>query len=511
MFFTRTVHNCVADISVMEDICDRYLMDGTVENIFLCQASSEAVQAAVRYGFSDRELKAAAADDLLISVDTRDLRTAESVLSQISSMASADTVLDPLYTIKNPDMAFESDPEINWAMISLPPHLAYRAAVQCMERGAGVILTQGLQAEKEAALKKTAVELGVPLLGGGVQGAVIAGRSVGICPEFSEGKVSVLGQSLIANMMLAFLLEERGIGIRSLISSGRRDCFAEESAAATLMCLDALAADEGTDSICLVLKSGDLNVIADVVRKARECGKKLFLYEVGMLRNMDYEGKEDAPTSLAALADDVASWYGTARAEEDSQDLENITTLHRLKLSASQKYLRGFFMSETMCGETASLMMPFLKTIYSNSPVKSVLLNSDTRFLKEHSVIDCAHSSFAPSARSAMLSTVKRNHRMISEAYNRTVAVILADWYGGLGCTGEQLEDLAECIRKSIKTAEDDGRHIAVGVIITSGEGSPVSRRTAAETLRQAGADVFYSADEAAEYVRMIIADQEES
>ena len=203
MFFTRTVHNCVADISVMEDICDRYLMGATVDNIFICQASAEAVQTAVRYGFTERELAAAAEDDLLISVDARDLRTGERVLSQISSMAGADTALGPSYTLKNTDMAFESNPDINWALISLPPHLVSRAAVQCMERGAGVILSQGLQPEKESMLKRTAASIGVPLLGGGVQGAVIAGRSVGICPVFPKGKVSVLGQSLIANMMLS--------------------------------------------------------------------------------------------------------------------------------------------------------------------------------------------------------------------------------------------------------------------------------------------------------------------
>ena len=89
MFFTRTVHNCVADISVMENICDRYLMDSSVDNIFICQASSEAASTADRYGFQERELKAAAEDDLLISVDASDLKTAEKVLSQIVSMAQA--------------------------------------------------------------------------------------------------------------------------------------------------------------------------------------------------------------------------------------------------------------------------------------------------------------------------------------------------------------------------------------------------------------------------------------
>ena len=191
--------------------------------------------------------------------------------------------------------------------------------------------------------------------------------------------------------------------------------------------------------------------------------------------------------------------------KENAADLETLTTIHRLKLSPSQKYLRGFFMSETMCGETASLMLPFLRNIYSNSPVRSVMLNTETRFPKENSVIDCAHSSFASSSRSGMLCTVKRNRRMVTEAYNKTVAVILADWYGGIGCSKEQLNDLADSIRKCIKTAQDDGRHIPVGVIISSGEGSPVDRNIAADTLRDAGADVFFSADEAAEYVRKII------
>ena len=94
---------------------------------------------------------------------------------------------------------------------------------------------------------------------------------------------------------------------------------------------------------------------------------------------------------------------------------------------------------------------------------------------------------------------------MESEAYNRSVAVILADWYGIKGSTEEQLADLAESVRICRRTAAEDGRHIAVGVIVYACEGSPVSREHAAKVLREAGADVFNSADEAAEYTRRII------
>jgi len=490
----------------MEGLCDGYMMDGTVESAFCCQASSGAAASAELFGFSAEELSGLRDDDFLISVDTRDPGTADTVLSQMSSAAAASAARGNGSDMKDPELAAEADGMANWAVLDLPAAFVPRAARQCIDLGMGVMVCESLSPDVEAGLKEYASSKWIPLLGGGTQGAVIAGRPIGICPVFPQGNVSVIGQSLSANIVAAFLLEERGIGIRHILSVGRRDCFSEEGGRTMDICLDGLADDPGTDSICLVLKSGDLGIIEDTVRKASSCGKKLFLYGVGLIKSMDFEGKPTEFPSLTAMADAVAAYYGKEPCSHISdEEMDNITTIHRLKMNSAQKYLRGFFMSETMCGETAALLVPSLGTVYSNSPIRAGLLNTETRFLKENSVVDCAHVNFGLSSRSSLLATVRRNSRMVSEAYNRTVAVILADWYGVAGSTREQLNDLAESVRKCIRTAQEDARHIAVGVIVAAGSGSPIQRDEAASVLRQAGADVFFSADEAAVYTELIL------
>ena len=511
MFYTEIVHRCVADSAMMETVCDSYVMSETVTNAFCCQGSSETKASAGSFGFSEEQIRSARDDDLLISVEASDSDTARTVLSQLKSIATVRRYSRECGRSGDPEIEIEGHPDINWTVISLPPHLAVRAARQCLDMGLGVILEEALSLGDETELKKYAYERSLPLLGGGVQGAVISGRSIGVCPEFPNGNVAILGQSLNANLMLAFLLEERGIGIRHLISTGRRDSFLQEGGLTSEICIDELKDDPQTDSICLVLKSGDLKVISGLIDKARGTGKRIFLYEVGMLRNMDYEGKDPSARTLAELADKVAQYYGSEiREGDEDRDMQNLTTIHRLKQNKEQKYIRGFFMSETMCGETASQMIPKVGSVYSNSPVRSAYLLSEVRFPKENSVIDCAHVSFAVTSRSSMISTVRRNRRLISEAYNKSVAVILADWYGGVGCTAEQLDDLAESIRRCRRIAEEDGRHIAFGAIVMSGSGSPVSREEAGEKLASAGADVFYSADEASQYACMIISSGKE-
>ena len=220
---------------------------------------------------------------------------------------------------------------------------------------------------------------------------------------------------------------------------------------------------------------------------------------------MDYQGKDDSASTLAKLADSVAEYYGMHQQETHTDAVDDNAAIHRVQLNPEQKYLRGFFLSEAMCGEVALQLLPDLGAIYSNNPVRGALLNQETRFLRENSVIDCAHSGSSATARCSLLTSVRRNRRMESEAYNRSVAVIMADWYGAAGCTEEHLADLAGSVRRCLETASSDGRHIAVGVIISSGEGSPVSRERAASELTDAGADIFFSADEAAVYVREII------
>ena len=509
MFHTAVVSNCFADSSMLEEACDRYVMDRTVESAFVCSASSEALQSALNFGFSEKFLKGLSEDDLLISVDAKDEKTAETVLSQIRSMAEAAAGAAGTGN-RNPELVMDSEPSANWAVIRLPASLAPRAAGQAVRRGLGVILEEELDLLSEEKLKKEAAEKGIPFLGGGVYGAVISGRALGACPEFKYGNVSVLGQSFAANLILAMHLEERGIGIRHLVSTGRRDCFSEENGLITELCLDDLLADPQTDSICLVLKSGNLGVIGRIVRKAESSSKKVFIYSVGLLKGMDYEGRNDSANTIASLADAVADHYGITQKKEEDPELDNLTTLHRLQMSGAQKYLRGFFLSEVVCGETALQLLPDLKAVYSNNPVRGALLNPETRFLRENSVLDCAHMNYAASARLSLLASVRRNRRMESEAYNRSVAVLLADWYAVKGSTEEQLSDLAESIRICRRIASDDGRHLAVGVIVYACGASPVSAEHAAEVLTQAGADVFRSADEAAAYTRRIIASGKE-
>lgn len=505
MFHTAVVSNCIADSSLLEEVCDRYVMDRTVDGAFICYASSETAQSAHNFGFSDRLLKGLSGDDLLISVDAQDDRTAETVLSQICSMAKAAGEAAGTGS-RNPELVMDSGSAANWAVIRLPASMAPRAAGQMIGRGLGVILEEELDPRSEELLKKEAAAKGTPLLGGGVHGAVISGRALGVCPALMKGNVSILGQSFAADLILAMHLEERGIGLRHLVATGRRDCFSEQGGLSTELCLDDLLRDPRTDSICLVLKSGDLGVIGRIVRKAESSGKKVFLYNAGLLRSMDYEGKSDSAQTLVSLADAVADHYGKIVAEKEDPELDNLTTIHRLQMGRSQKYLRGFFLSETVCGETALQLLPDLKAVYSNNPVRGALLNPETRFLKENSVLDCAHVNYAATARSSLLASVRRNRRMESEAYNRSVAVLLADWYSIKGNTEEHLADLAESIRICRRIASDDGRHLAVGVIVYACGESPVSRELAEKVLTEAGADVFRSADEAAEYTRRIIA-----
>ena len=220
MFHTAVVSGCTADVSLLEEICDRFMIDRTVDNAFVCSASSEALMSALDHGFSENTIKGLAAGDLLFSVDTRDTETADRVLSQLRSAAAAAAENSGVMQ-RNPELAIDGDPSANWAVIRLPAHLAPRAAEQALRRGLGVILEEELDIASECRLKKEAFEKGIPLLGGGVHGAVISGRPLGVCPELKKGNVSIIGQSLVPNLILAFMLENRGVGIRHLISTGR--------------------------------------------------------------------------------------------------------------------------------------------------------------------------------------------------------------------------------------------------------------------------------------------------
>ena len=500
MYYTHIFKKCFADPATLESLCDTLIMTGLANDIYSSQYTEEAEKFSGAFGIDKKLLSDADENDYIIIADTDSADKAELVFSRINSAITVKNPQQHVYHFSDPETAFSVHPDANFAVVNVSSQYAARVCVQCLEHDLGLLVPSVISYEDEQKMKEIALLKGLPMLGGGVAGALIGDVALGACPRFTKGNTAVIGPSFTANMYAAFLLERSGIGIRHIISTGRRDYFTAELGRMTKYCIDMLNDDPETSTIVFILKAGDIEIINDVVDYAKNhSDKKIYFYGAGRLKTGQFTANMDSEDSVPALVGRICEDVGLPLPELLSDaDAEAMASGYRSRISTAQKYVRGFLLSDAMCGEVISSLQQSIGTIYSNRPIKSSSMLQDARSLKENSIIDYGHRSLTPTCRAAFQASLSRNRRLVAESYNRTVAVLIADWYGGEGCTEAYLNNLADSIRRCISNAAADGRTIAVAVIAATGEYSPVSYQKTFETLKAAGAEVFSNADDAA-------------
>ena len=111
MFRTDIVRRCYADSEFIEEICDGFLMERSVDGIFACAASSAAAASAAEYGFSEDEIASAESGDILLSVECRDGRAAETALSRMRSMLTAESAKSG-WRGRNPEIVLDSQDSV---------------------------------------------------------------------------------------------------------------------------------------------------------------------------------------------------------------------------------------------------------------------------------------------------------------------------------------------------------------------------------------------------------------
>ena len=505
------LRSCFADLAALELLCDRMVMQGEVRTAMVFSATDEAaLQGAKRAGFALPQSDLTKLD-LVACAHAADEEKVSAALAKIRSAAALRPERDTGGRFTNPAFALAACPEADLAAVGVRSEYAAAVAEQCLASGVGVLMQSDIPFEQEQALRRIAKQKQLPFFGSGAAGAMLCHRALGICPQLPEGSAAVVAGSFTAALTLAFLLQRGGAGVRHLLPVGRRDCFAQCGGSTTSLCLDALAADSGTEAVALVYKAGDFELMGQLTEQAKALGKPLYLYGTGQLKSGAYAETLGFEPTLAKLAHRMSrDMGGEGLTFLNDAQAAALAAPYKRKLQPQQKYLRGFFLSDTMCGEIAAPLLESLEAVYSNRPVRAIHLQKDLQFVKGHTVIDYGDSALTPTCRSAMQAQLGRNRRIITESHNASAALILTDWYGAEGCDEQYLRHLCRCIHQAIDTAKQQGRTLAVGCVVHSGSGSPVDIATTEQLLRGAGAEVFFSADDAALFAKHLLCAEEQ-
>jgi hypothetical protein len=267
--------------------------------------------------------------------------------------------------------------------------------------------------------------------------------------------------------------------------------------------LDALARDKATRVIVLVSKPPAPDVAARVIKAARKIRKPVVVNFVGAEivakgANLHFASTlDDAARAAVALAN------GRAPARRAAARVPPRLLARLPRLARSQRYLRGLYSGGTFCYEASALLGELLGPVRSNAPVDPQLHLDDVWKSVEHTVVDLGDDEFTRGRPHPMIDQTLRNERLLEEASDPSVAVILLDVVLGYGAHPDPATPIAAAIEKARARATKQRRRISFVGFICGTDGDPQGYARQEATLRAAG---MVLADSNAQAVRVAAA-----
>ncbi len=447
------------------------------------------------------EVRAAKSDDLVIVVRAADEDTALGAIGQVDElMARKKSNVDQDYRPKTLATAAEMMPEASWVLISVAGRFAAHLAHQALDLGKHVFLfSDNVSVEDEIALKAKAAEKGLLVMGPDCGTAMISGNGLGFANKIRKGPIGVVAAAGTGLQQVTTRIHQLGSGITHGIGTGGRDLKDPIGAATFLMALDVLARDPGTRVITLVSKPPAADIAEKVIRQARKVKKPVVINFIARKPSMRRDGNLWFATGMddaAALAVELAN---------KMPDLTGAPVLPLEKFAPGQKYFRGLFSGGTLAYEAQFLLEDYVGRVWANAPIKKENKLKDSLTSEEHTIVDLGEDEFTVGRLHPMMDNEMRIRRLLEEAQDPQVAVIMLDVVIGFGSHHDPASELGPAVAKAKAIAEKEGRFLEVVVVATGTDEDPQVLDNQIEQMRAGGAWVSSSNEEVIQYAGSIL------
>ena len=365
--------------------------------------------------------------------------------------------------------------------------------------------------EDELSLKRLAMENGLLLMGPDCGTSIIGGVGLGFANAVRRGPVGVIGASGTGTQEVTSLIHRWGSGISHAIGVGGRDLSDDIGAISTRQAINALERDSDTEVILLVSKPPGAATTALVNERIAACSKPVVTCYLGskedeapisvnvtVVRNLDH-----AATSAIRLG-------GGIRVDENSS--VDIDTLEReaARLKPAQKFIRGVFSGGTLCYQAQQALRDTGLTVYSNEPLERGLKLPDSSSSIEHTLVDMGADEFTEGKPHPMVDSTQRIQRILSEANDPEVGVILLDCVLGYVAAEDPAGDIAPAISEAKRIARKRSEHLTIVASVCGTELDHQGLEAQVNVLEEAGAIVFTSGFQAARFASGLVTGREE-
>ena len=468
-------------------------------------------------GLLTPDCASATPNDLVIAISAND-GAADAALLEAEKLLRQKRSLDDGAEFRPKTLrgAVKANPKANVAVISVAGRYAADEARDALRRGLHVLLfSDNVSLEDEIALKTYARDHGLLLMGPGAGTTILNGVALGFANVVPSGPVGIVSAAGTGMQEVSTLLAKDGVGITQGIGTGGRDLKEEVGGIMMLEGLKALQADLATKVIALVSKPPSPGVAEAILDQVAQSDKPTVIGFMGASPQTTSLRGGQRPTKqseFAATLQETALLAAKAAgahinvAEVIAREEETLQIQAkelRATLKPEQKYLRGLFSGGTLCYEAQVIWRDRLKEpVLSNAPLKKENQLTDSLHSVKHTCVDLGEEEFTVGRPHPMIDNDLRIRRLLQEARDPAVAVIMLDVVLGYGAHPDPASELGSAVRQAKQLAD---RELIVVASVTGTEQDPQRLSTQVAALKASGAIVCDSNATAAKLVAMIV------
>jgi succinyl-CoA synthetase alpha subunit len=367
-------------------------------------------------------------------------------------------------------------PGTNLVMLSIPGEHVRDISHKLIERGIHqLIFSDHVPVEDELELKTMAAEKGVLILGPGAGTSIINGKGIGFSNAISKGPVGVVAAAGTGLQEVTSLLDQCSVGVKHGLGVGGNDPKDKIGGIMMLECMKILEKDDDIKVIAIVSKPPSPAVEQKIIEYAVSSGTKKYVLAFiggGAQDGVQSRGKNiirvnSLASSVLAVAKVLGDYHfnrALAHTFVQPEALANVMQKEWSRLQSSQRFIRALYTGGTFTYEAQVILGEILKDepIYSNAPIKQVKQLQDSLKSEKHSVIDLGEEEFTRGRPHPMIDPTIRKFRIVEEAGDPEVGVLLLDFVLGYGANPDPVGAALDEIKNAKAAAQKNGSYLSI-------------------------------------------------
>lgn len=455
----------------------------------------------VQSGLNTPEADKASAEDLIIVIKANNDDNAQKALVQIGELLSATkSTKTGSYRPKSLENALKLAPQANWVFVSVNGKYASEIVDRSLDADKNVFLfSDNISVDEELRLKQKSLSKGLMVLGPDCGTSIINGIGFGFSNQVARGGIGIVAASGTGLQAVTVAIDDLGAGVSHAIGTGGRDLKESVGAITCLQALSFLEQDSKTEVIVLVSKPPAKTIASKLLQELQTLSKPVIVFFIGDKPPARQIGNINFALSLRDAASLAVSAYNAKTGNKDSKiNNKNNVRLKSLQKKQPQKYVRGLFSGGTLAYEVMGTLKGILPEIYSNIPLDKNFLLKDVFKSQEHTILDLGEDEFTVGKLHPMMDNDFRIRRLLSEAEDKNVAIILLDVVLGFCSNQDSAGELSQAVGIAKAAAKKQGRELAVIALVVGSANDPQNRDDQIKQLENAGVIIVNNSEDLA-------------